>query len=286
MNHKDERLLELLLGQDVARQLVKHNLAISAEFTANEPGVNVDWAKSELTHELEEQRRQHGSSFGLALLGQLSAELVHEVRNMTNTLHGFAKLAARSKGRPERLTKLLDAIEAQAKLCADTTAGFLMLAQEGQIQVLDVNSLVSQAVSLLTHSLRAHDIDIDVQLARSEPTLRGNYNDLLRVLINLLHNAQEAIQRDGKITVTTAVHPPNIELSVVDSGPGVPEELRVRIFDSLFTTKAVERGTGLGLTFSARIVTENGGSIHVDDAPGGGARFVLRFPMAAEADGA
>lgn len=278
----DTQLLELLLTQDARRRLTEHGLTVSAKFAAIAPGVSIDAARAALYNDLHQRPGPQGESSDLSLLGRLSAEILHEVRNMTNTLQGFAKIARRSIDRPERLRDLLTTIEKQAASCAELSSSFLLLAQDAPHVSLQVNELVTQAISLVRYSFRSHDIVLTVELTGEEPMIAGNHNDLLRVLVNLLRNAQEAIEREGQVGVSTHVAGEHVEIHVTDSGPGIPADLRERVFDSLFTTKGDKRGTGLGLALSARAVAASGGSIHVDDAPSGGARFVLRFPVRLE----
>jgi signal transduction histidine kinase len=115
--------------------------------------------------------------------------------------------------------------------------------------------------------------------------ISGDEERFRQVLVNLLLNAFEAAGEGGSVRVSCRaapedpVHPdgpPRVEVAVDDSGPGVPEAVRERIFEPFFTTKA--RGSGLGLSIVHAIIAQHGGTISVQDAPEGGARFLLRLP--------
>jgi signal transduction histidine kinase len=95
--------------------------------------------------------------------------------------------------------------------------------------------------------------------------------------MNLGLNAMEAIDGAGRVAFSTAVKDREVELSIVDNGPGISPEARDRIFEPFFTTKA--SGSGLGLAIVNAIVSQHGGSISIGDAPGGGARFDIRLPV-------
>jgi two-component system NtrC family sensor kinase len=113
------------------------------------------------------------------------------------------------------------------------------------------------------------------------PELLVRADEVNQIFLNLLTNAWQAVtgRSAAEIVVRTRLLPNGVEIAVEDSGPGVPLPLRTRIFDPFFTTKPAGQGTGLGLSISAQIAARHGGVLTVEDAPGGGARFVLRLPL-------
>jgi signal transduction histidine kinase len=104
-----------------------------------------------------------------------------------------------------------------------------------------------------------------------------------QVVLNLLANAIDACAEGGCVTVRTSRADAEVVIDVVDTGRGIPAEIRPRIFDPFFTTKPVGKGTGLGLSISYAIAQEHGGTIEVDSTPGQGARFTLRLPIRSNA---
>jgi signal transduction histidine kinase len=105
-----------------------------------------------------------------------------------------------------------------------------------------------------------------------------DHDSLRQVILNLTLNALDATPRDSNVTLRARkTGDEGLELSVEDAGPGVPEELRSQLFEPFFTTRS-DRSGGLGLAISKRLVDEAGGTIEVDDAPGGGARFRVALP--------
>jgi signal transduction histidine kinase len=112
-------------------------------------------------------------------------------------------------------------------------------------------------------------------------TIHGPHGHLNQVFMNILNNAQQAIQGEGRILVSTRRDGERVSVSIKDNGPGIPEEIKGRIFDPFFTTKEPGLGTGLGLSISYGIVSKLGGTIECKSAPGEGAEFIVTFPRRA-----
>jgi signal transduction histidine kinase len=106
---------------------------------------------------------------------------------------------------------------------------------------------------------------------------------LNQVFMNILNNAQQAIEEEGEITITTRQEGDSVVVSIRDNGPGISPEHLDKLFDPFFTTKDPGEGTGLGLSLSYGLMTKLGGSIECKSSVGQGAEFVVRFPCVAEA---
>jgi PAS domain S-box-containing protein len=153
---------------------------------------------------------------------------------------------------------------------------------------IDVNLPVKSMFTLLGTQLSARGIYCDLDLQENLPPILGDPNRLEQVFINLVLNARDAMlaeernaasQRPTKaITIKTGLENQRVSVTVADTGPGVPESLRLKIFEPFFTTKESREGTGLGLSISYGIVREHGGTIEVQSGPEGGALFRVSFP--------
>ena len=148
-----------------------------------------------------------------------------------------------------------------------------------EFQRLDLNELVRSALALYQGGAAPVEIKLFDQL----PQIDADKNQLNQVVLNLVENARDAIgqRADGRITVSTRMGEAGDRamLVVEDNGPGVPGELKDKVFAPYFTTKHAKGGTGLGLAIVHRIVSDHGGRIAVSDAPGGGARFAIELPL-------
>ncbi len=149
----------------------------------------------------------------------------------------------------------------------------------------NLSKVAESAVRLVEPALRKVTGQITARLADDLPVLRGNFQRIEQVVVNLLLNASQALKDDcGEITLTTAADPSTGEvvLTVQDTGVGIDPEHLSHLLDPFFTTKREKGGTGLGLSVSAGIVKEHGGRIEFDSTPGIGTTVRLSFPVQKE----
>lgn len=221
----------------------------------------------------------------LASLGRLAAGVAHELRNPLTILGVTLELLRYDpQVGGEARTKLdlaQDAFQRVAQLI-DGLAGYSKPTKATADLVL-LSDLFSTLVKLLDPEARSRQIKIGVWTSPPSLAIRGGRGQLLEVLINLVENAMDAIERDGRITLQAELAGGAVRISVRDSGPGIAPERLDRIFDPFFTTKA--NGTGLGLAIVREIVERFGGTIRVESQPGGGSEFTVTFPSALGNDG-
>ena len=223
----------------------------------------------------------------LASLGQRITGIMHDLGNPLTTILGHAqRLLARENG-DSPCTEIRQ-IREQAERASNILRQLLLLSRETKPErcLLSLNELVERTIDLHRSSLNGAALRIRVDVSERLPMVEGDYGQLQQVLINLLQNAQHAIELSG-IGETLGVRTsgeagPLVRLEVWDNGPGIPPHLRERIFDPFFTTKPPGIGTGLGLAIVSAIVRQHGGNIAVDCPAEGGARFVVDLPAAGE----
>jgi signal transduction histidine kinase len=146
---------------------------------------------------------------------------------------------------------------------------------------VDVNPLVRETVELARPAIAQHQLAIEVATAPALPPVHGRGHQLQQVILNLLTNAIDATPPGGRLHVATRVRGSEVELEVRDTGRGIPESERRRIFEPFFSTKAAGRGTGLGLFVCSQIVREHQGRIEVASVEGQGSSFRVLLPTAA-----
>jgi two-component system NtrC family sensor kinase len=147
----------------------------------------------------------------------------------------------------------------------------------------DINGLVEDVLALTKHLIHTSGVQLDVNLAESLPWVSVDGNQIKQVLLNLVHNALQAMPSGGALKIQTEERARDdrrwVIISVCDSGIGIDPQNRERIFEPFFTTKGNTGGTGLGLSVTYGIVTDHGGTIEVDSRPGAGSTFTVWLPI-------
>jgi len=216
----------------------------------------------------------------LVSLGQLAAGAAHEINNPLTAILGYSDLLADDDSLPERARGTAAKIREQARRTKSLVQNLLSFARQvpAERTLLDINSVLTNAVQLRALDLHSGGSTIEMQLESVLPGVRGDNNQLMQVFFNIISNALDAMASagGGKLIIRTLRDRGNVILLFSDTGPGVKEPHRV--FDPFYTTKPVGKGTGLGLSICYGIVQEHGGRIFCYNAQTGGAVFRVELP--------
>lgn len=237
--------------------------------------------------ELLASRESLHQSEKLAALGQLLAGVAHELNNPLAIVVGrAAMLKDQLSGTPHE--KPLDKLRAAADRCGRIVKTFLAMARQSgpRRSLVDINELVEGALDMTAYGLRSASIETVQQLAKGLPLTHADGDQIVQVLINLIINAQHAMEGQGSggsLTISTHHDKASATLTidVADCGPGVPKEIASRIFDPFFTTKDVGAGTGMGLSVSKGMIEAQGGSLELVRNTAKGATFRVTVPLRA-----
>ena len=219
----------------------------------------------------------------LALIGQLSANIAHELNNPLQGIVTFSHLLLEENQDTDSNTQLsLEKIVGQANRCRDIIRGLLDFSRQRQPDktFFDINSIVDDCVSLVEQQALFHNIHITRNLQSDLPLAVIDPGQIERVFMNLIINAAEAMDGSGHLTISTRENKntPDIEIAFSDTGSGISEENLKRIFDPFFTTKDFGHGTGLGLAISYGLVRSHKGTIFVESEVGKGTTFIVIIP--------
>jgi signal transduction histidine kinase len=239
---------------------------------------------------LEQAQAQIIQSEKLAAFGQLGAGIAHEVKNPLAGILGCAQLSLMEVEEGTPLRKNLEIIEKETGRCRTIIDNLMKFARQEKalFEPTEVNQVVEDACAIINHQLELQQVKIIKDLEEQLPEIQGNPNQLQQVLMNLMINAQQAMDGEpGSVTVSTKRNDADeIEIVVSDTGPGIPEEIRAKLFEPFFTTKPTGQGTGLGLSVSFGIIKDHHGEISVKSEVGKGTDFIIRLPArAASAEG-
>jgi signal transduction histidine kinase/CheY-like chemotaxis protein len=227
----------------------------------------------------------------LRALGEMASGVAHDFNNLLAAILGRAQLLLEEVSHPTH-RRWLEVIERSAMDGAETVRrlqGFTRIRRDQPFVAVDLNRIVREALEVTEARWREEprsrgvSIEVGTALTPALPRVAGDPVELREVLTNLVLNAVDAMAQGGTLTLATARVGDRVEVTVADTGVGMPAEVRERIFDPFFTTKGPQ-GTGLGLSITYGILSRHGAQVAVDSEPGQGTTFRLSFPRSELAD--
>ncbi len=226
---------------------------------------------------LEDQLRK---TERLAELGTLASGMAHEIGTPMNVILGRAELMMR-KAKDESTRRGLETIVTQVERITKIMDQLLSFARKrpSEQRGVDVVEVMGNVLDMLVEKFNKYGIRVVKDFAPNLPQVLADTDHITQVLLNLLLNACQSMSNGGAITLKVRSQGDMVELSVQDTGTGIPEEQLPKIFDPFFTTKAVGEGTGLGLTVVHGIIQEHNGTIRVSSVPNQGSTFVISLPV-------
>lgn len=221
----------------------------------------------------------------MAAIGILAGGVAHEINNPIGGIIAFVQLMKRDAAGNAALQNDLEEIERAAMRCKKIVADLLdfsRVSKDRERRQVDVNLLLEKVFPFIEREMRSMNVEMVFDPAPRLPAVRGIPDRLQQVFINLMTNACHAMPQGGTISVRTEAKGGEVLVRIRDTGPGVPEAVRDKIFDPFYTTKQPGKGTGLGLSISYRIVKDHGGIITCESVRDDGAEFIVRLPAAPE----
>ena len=214
----------------------------------------------------------------LASIGELSTYMAHEIRNPLFSISGFANSLMRSTGIDEKAREKIAIILDESRRLDQILKSLMNFTRPTEAQVAEValNELVQSTMDVMRLPCDNQGVKQHVQMDEGLPKVRANPDLVKQCLINLVKNAIEAMEGGGKLFVTTSMNTDFVLLTVEDTGHGIPLEIRDKIFSPFFSTK--DKGAGLGLAQTRKIVDELGGRVDLSSVEGVGTKVRLYLP--------
>lgn len=214
----------------------------------------------------------------LAAAGQTAAQFAHEVGTPLNLISGHVQLLRlkskdENNSRLEIISEQIERIERIVRQMLDRTK-----LTTGARNLLDVNEVLRRTFEATAPLLDERKVELVENFSENVPPISGDGDHLQQVFINLINNALDAMAHGGTLKVETRCEGNSVVIVFADNGTGMTEDVRLKIFDTLYTTKGT-RGTGLGLVVVRQIIQEHDGTIEVESEAGKGTKFYLRFPV-------
>jgi signal transduction histidine kinase len=230
---------------------------------------------------LEQQLRQAEK---LSALGQMISGIAHELNNPLTVIKGYLELILSKHELPPVTRTDLEKVATECNRAAKLVSNFLALSrqQPAEREIVNLNDLIRRVVELREFECRSAAIQIGLHLDPALPTTQVDPDQIQQVLVNLITNAMQALADrpvPRRISISSETRAGAIRIIVEDSGTGIPDAHVPHIFEPFFTTKEVGTGTGLGLSIAHSVMADHHGRIFYQHSTGGGACFVLEFPI-------
>ncbi len=281
----EEQLLGMLVLRDERLREAYSSEEIEL-FRGVAASIGVTLQNSQIYERMKERDR-------LAALGQMAAGLAHEIRNPLGSIKGAAQYLQPLEGQTHDAStrEFLDIIVEEVDRLNKIVSQFLDYARpyRGEQSPLDVNDVVRKTVNLIEKERTGSRVEITMNLLDGLPQIRADAQQLRQVFLNLAINAFDAMPQGGRLQVSSSLRRSTrrgaaaafLEIRFRDHGVGIPPADLRNLFIPFFTTK--EKGTGLGLPISQRIIENHGGTIEVRSQPGSGSTFTVLLPIEADA---
>jgi two-component system NtrC family sensor kinase len=232
--------------------------------------------------ELEDANIQLIQSQKIASIGRMAAGVAHEINNPLSAILIYTELLKEKlKNNPEHLEDLQEIID-QTLRCKKIVSDLLEFSRKSAAKTssFSMENLINKSLDLFIHKASFHNIEVIKEVQEGMPPMVGDMSQLQQVFTNLFMNAADAMEGKGRLTVRARFDDERCRfiIHVADTGPGIPEDQRDKVFDIFFTTKPVGKGTGMGLSISQNIIKIHGGNLYFECPPEGGTIFIIELP--------
>ena len=233
----------------------------------------------EAYRELRETQGKLVQSEKLAAIGEVAAHVAHEIRNPLVTIGGFARSVRRQLGSDSQSVRSIEIIIEEVARLEKILANVMDFSKPSAPwkRPTKINQIIDSTCDLLSEAAAARNVKIEQVLEPNIPLAMVDGEQIKQALLNILKNAIESIENEGRVTVVSKLRGNSIWIEVTDTGKGVPEEMIQNLFDPFFTTKP--DGTGLGLAVTKKIIIDHGGDIDVRSKLGLGTTFTVQLPL-------
>ncbi len=277
-----------------SREVARGNLDARAEVTSNDELQELAESFNAMASALKKRDEQLKAfaknriqeSERLAMIGQLAAGVAHELNNPLQGIVAYSHLLLEKVPDDDPMRGSLQKIVTQADRSKDIIRGLLDFSRQTKPQKMpsNVNHILLECVSLVEKQPLFHNIEIEKDFVGNLPLISVDPSQIQQVFMNMIINAAEAMEGNGRLTLETRFDPVDNTVDVIftDTGHGISEEDMPRLFDPFFTTKEVGHGTGLGLAISYGIVRKHRGTITVESEIGKGTTFIISLPATVE----
>ncbi len=231
--------------------------------------------------ELKQTQDQLIQSTKLAAIGELVANIAHEINNPLTNILGYISLVLEATEESDSRRQDLKVIEQETLRTRSIVRNLLDFARQNEPrkEQVDINQVIGDTLMLVYNMAEVANVRIVSNLGEKLPSILMDINQSKQVFINLMNNAIQAMPKGGVLTIKTFAEQSHVVVQFSDTGVGIPQKNLYKLFDPFFTTKPAGKGTGLGLSISYGIIKKHGGTIQVESEEGKGSTFTVRLPL-------
>jgi len=235
-----------------------------------------------MERELQKTQQALLHSEKLAAMGRLTSQIAHELNNPIYGIMNTLELLKTEVPPESKRRRILELSLSETQRLAEMLRNMLSFSkpEEEKRRPVNINELVEGILLVMEKQMREANITLATFFDDGIPEVMASTNQMRQVMLNVIKNAKEAMPKGGTLTVRTARENNNVVIHIQDTGTGIPEGIRDRIFEAFFTTKSKVKGVGLGLSVCYGIIRDHGGEIKVESEEGKGTTFTIRLPIA------
>jgi two-component system NtrC family sensor kinase len=234
-----------------------------------------------IERELREMQQALLQSEKLAAMGRLTSQIAHELNNPIYGIMNTLELLKTEIHPESKRRRILELSLSETQRLAEMLRNMLSFSkpEEEKRRPVKINELVEGILLVMEKQMRESNVKVETYFDDSLPEVMASTNQMRQVMLNLLKNAKEAMPKGGLLTVRTSREDRKVRVAIQDTGVGIPEEIKDKIFDAFFTTKQKVKGVGLGLSVCYGIIKDHGGEIKVESEVDKGTTFIIHLPM-------
>jgi len=239
-----------------------------------------------IERELREMQQALLHSEKLAAMGRLTSQIAHELNNPIYGIMNTLELLKTEIPPESKRRRILELSLSEIQRLAEMLRNMLSFSkpEEEKRRPVKLNELVEGILLVMEKQMKESNIKVETYFNETLPEVMASTNQMRQVVLNLVKNAKEAMPKGGSLTVRTRREDDKVMVAIQDTGVGIPEELRDKIFEAFFTTKQKVKGVGLGLSVCYGIIKDHGGEIRVESEVDKGTTFTILFPVSSHED--
>jgi signal transduction histidine kinase len=276
---KDRLVGVVLVDNAFSGNLIEESDVQLLDNLAGQAGLTIDNART--YQALQKAQKELVNAERLAVIGDLTARLSHEIRNPLSTIGGFARRLCKNPEDAQAVLRYASVIVEETERLEELLEDLLEMARPGKITFKPehLSEVINKALLLADADIKSLNVKVETDYDDSLPIVLLDRARLLQALLNIIRNGAQSMPEGGTLQVSTRQTPggESVQISIRDQGKGISPNAVKHVFDPFYSTKL--KGSGLGLAITWRIIQDHGGKIAVESEPGQGTTFIISLPM-------